>query len=416
MTMDKSVENSENRDEDVEDDLILCPSVSTMSGTTSLCWTCSIMCCCFPFCYPCYLSKTMRKRSKRKTLPSYREANQEGHKRSDPWKATNARVTTTMSSQQSTGTSGYGTLLSRKGTLVSLQPNMKKWQIQKALLGSQIENKTRRNISALFVATEASASFLSYWESSELLQGLSVQKNYNFLPREVNDIPVPAQIDHEVDVKCSSSRSNLSSDSSYSFSQLCLHLDEEASRDLGTSSKMSRFSVNIKSDKKDNQGRMNYKDNEGIHYDFDKEGLFRGTGHVDVSEDTVPARIFTALEVYREDTRYLDPVQLANTFCRQLAKTDLVVVMVTEKDRAKFERKGLLDYVSKYWSGFFKVLLVDIGRNVHEGDMLLHTLGQSFGCVKVLGVEDGSNIAGKVFSTVARIGIESGLKIGNNIG
>ena len=62
------------------------------------------------------------------------------------------------------------------------------------------------------------------------------------------------------------------------------------------------------------------------------------------------------------------------------------------------------------------MLLVDIGMNVHEGDMLLHTLGQSFGRVEILGVEDGSNIAGKVFSTVARIGIESGLKIGNNIG
>ena len=123
----------------------ICPPFSlpsSSSDSSNLCWACSIFCCCFPLCYPCYLSRTLRKRNKmKKKLPRHHSQDrkrsrkgQEDYRRSNPFKSDKSRLTSTMNSEQSTGTSGYGTLLSRKGTLVTVIPNVDSAHIQEALL------------------------------------------------------------------------------------------------------------------------------------------------------------------------------------------------------------------------------------------------------------------------------------------
>jgi len=363
-----------------EESLALCP-FSSAKNTSSICWTCSILCCCLPICYPCYLSHTLRERSKKKKLVISRKMCQANYRQ----KLDEKRVTSTMKSEQSTGTSGYETLLSRKGTLVSLQPNLDKSRIHQAVVNT-LETNNRTNISAIFVATDAAHSFLNFCQTSELLQNCPMQNKSRV---EISEEHNPEE-----------TLSRLSYNSSYSFSQLHLHLDNDLLNDLEKGSKMNKCEV------------LKNGNHEGTTVkEFDKEDLFRYSGYVDVSEQSTATCVCVTLEVSREDTQNLDPVQLANAYCRQLlAESNFVVLMMSEKDRdrVKFLRKGLLDYVSNYWAGYFSVLYVEIGRRVKvtdEDNMLLGNLERIFGCVETLSVEDDSKLAGSVFSALARMGI-----------
>ena len=125
-------------------------------------------------------------------------------------------------------------------------------------------------------------------------------------------------------------------------------------------------------------------------------------------------RVFATLEVSRENGNCLDPVLLANTYCRQLAKTNMVVLMMTQKDIAEFKRRGLLEYIRKYWAGYFSVLFVYIGSRIRfiEEDHLTDTLGRVFGFVETLYVEDDSKMAGNVFSALARMGMGPTIRFG----
>ena len=110
-------------DEEVDNNIALCPFMSSEKRTINLCWTCSILCCCFPLCYPCYLSKTLRERRQRKKL--WISRNLFGRNRG---KYDITRGTCTMNSEQSSGTSGYETL-SRRGTLVSGSPTLDMYKV-----------------------------------------------------------------------------------------------------------------------------------------------------------------------------------------------------------------------------------------------------------------------------------------------
>merc|ERR1712142_75702 len=380
-----------------EESLTLCP-FSSSKNTTSICWTCSMLCCCLPICYPCYLTHTLRERSKKKKLVISRKLCQAnyGHK------SDKKRVTPTMKSEQSTGASGYETLLSRKGTLVSLQPNLDKSRIHQAVVNT-LETNYRTNISAIFVATDAAHSFLNFCQTSELLQNCPMQNKSRAEKSEfTNSIICSEEHNHEETL------SRLSNNSSYSFSQLYLHLNNDLLNDLEKGSKMNKCEV------------LKNGNHEGTTVkEFDKEGLFRDSGYVDVSEQSTATRVCVTLEVSRENIQNLDPVQLANAYCRQLlAKSNVVVLMMSEKDRdrVKFLRKGLLGYVSKYWAGYFSVLYVEIDRRVKvtdEDNMLLGSLERIFGCVETLSVKDDSKLAGSVFSALARMGIV--MKSCNNV-
>jgi len=369
-------------DEDDDKNIALCPSVSLQKGTTHLCWTCSIMCCCFPLCYPCYLSKTLRKRKQRKKLRISR--NKGGGNRG---KYEEPQGTCTMYSKQSTGTSGYGTLLSRKGTLVSISPNLDTYYKVNKDVFSKLENTSRQSISAIFLATEVAESFLASCQYSELLQNFPAPK----LSRTVNSDVENNTIEEDISKKISGSSSidSLFSNSSYSFSQLHLHLTDDF---LGQS-EMSKL---------DQGGDINVN----MDGDFDKAGLFRFSGHVDVGENTMSVRVLATLEVSRENINCKDPVVLANIYCRQLVKTNIVVLMITEKDIAAFKKRGLLEYIRKYWAGYFSVLFVYIGSRIRVfEDHLIDTLGRVFGLVETIYLEDDSKMAGYVFSALARMGM-----------
>ena len=173
------------------DSLPLCPQLcvpppSTTSDWGSAarrCWTCSVLCCCFPACYPCYLSKTARKRrkiGKKKPMNNSqtKKRSEKGHKaykKSQPVETGQARVTSTMTSEQSTGTSGNGTLLSRKGTLHSVLPNVQPNEIQETFL-NKVDN-LRKEINTIFISTDAATKFLRLFQLSELLQAVEVSEN-----------------------------------------------------------------------------------------------------------------------------------------------------------------------------------------------------------------------------------------------
>jgi len=373
--------------EDDDKNLALCPSVSLQKGTTHLCWTCSILCCCIPLCYPCYLSKTLRERRQRKKLGISR--NKGGGNRG---KYEQTQGTCTMYSKQSTGTSGYGTLLSRKGTLVSVSPNLDTFFKVNKDVFSKLENTSRQSISAIFLATEVAESFLASCQYSELLQNFPVQKLSRTVDTDVENNTVEADVSKKVS---GSSLDSLFSNSSYSFSQLHLHLTDDFLGQL----EMSKL----------HQGGD--KDIINVTSDFDQEGLFRYSGHVDVAENTMSVRVIATLEVSRENKNCKDPVVLANIYCRQLVKSNMVVLMMTEKDIAEFKRRGLLEYIRKYWAGYFSVLFVYIGSRIRVfEDHLIDTLGRVFGLVETIYLEDDSKIAGYVFSALARMGTRPAIR------
>jgi len=299
-----------------------------------------------------------------------------------------------MYSKQSTGTSGYGTLLSRKGTLVSVSPNLDTFFKVNKDVFSKLENTSRQSISAIFLATEVAESFLASCQYSELLQNFPVQKLSRTVDTDVENNTVEADVSKKVS---GSSLDSLFSNSSYSFSQLHLHLTDDF---LGQS-EMSKL----------DQGGDKDIINVNMDGDFDKAGLFRFSGHVDVGENTMSVRVLATLEVSRENINCKDPVVLANIYCRQLVKSNMVVLMLTEKDIAEFKRRGLLEYIRKYWAGYFSVLFVYIGSRIRVfEDHLIDTLGRVFGLVETIYLEDDSKIAGYVFSALARMGTRPAIR------
>merc|ERR1712179_25789 len=294
-----------------------------------------------------------------------------------------------------------GTLLSRKGTLVSSPPNLDTQKVNNDVL-SRLEPTSRQNISAIFVATEVAESFLDYCQYSGLLLNFPAQNKSSTVDTNVENDTVKLDISKKIS---DSSNQSLTSNSSYSFSQLHLHLTDDF---LGQSEMSSRGSKS-----KLDQGGEKDIINVSMQGDFDHEGLFKYCGHVDVAEYPMSVRVLATLEVRRDNSNCVDPSVLANTYCRQLAKSNMVVLMMTEKEIAEFKRRGLLEYIRKYWAGYFSVLFVYIGsRRVIEEDNLIDTLGRLFGFLETIYVEDDSKMAGDVFSALARMGIGPAFRYG----
>jgi len=314
----------------------------------------------------------------------------------------------TMNSEHSNGTSGYGTLLSRRGTLVSSPPNLDTQKVNKDVL-SRLEPTSRQNISAIFVATEVAVSFLDYCQHSELLQNFPAQNKSITVDTNIENDTVKLDISKKISDSSKevsdSFIESLTSNSSYSFSQLHLHLADDF---LGQSEMSSQGSKS----KLDQGGEKDI--NVSMQGDFDHEGLFKYCGHVDVAEYPMSVRVLATLEVRRDNSNCVDPLVLANTYCRQLAKSNMVVLMMTEKEIAEFKRRGLLEYIRKYWAGYFSVLLVYIGSRIRviEEDNLIDTLGRLFGFVETIYVEDDSKMAGDVFSALARMGMGPAFRYG----
>jgi len=308
-----------------------------------------------------------------------------------------------MNSEHSNGTSGYGTLLSRRGTIVSSPPNLDTQKVNKDVL-SKLEPTSRQNISAIFVATEIAESFLDSCQYSELLRNFSAQIKSSTVDTDTNVENDTVILDKPKDVPDSSIES-LITNTSYSFSQLHLHLTDDF---LGQSEMSSQGSTS----KLDQVGEKDI--NVSMQGDFDHEGLFRYSGHVDVAEYPMSVRVLATLEVRQDNSNCVDPLVLANIYCRQLAKSNMVVLMMTEKEIAEFKRRGLLEYIRKYWSGYFSVLFVYIGSRIRviEEDHLIDTLGRLFGFVETIYVEDDSKMAGDVFSALARMGIGPAFRYG----
>ena len=304
-----------------------------------------------------------------------------------------------MNSEQSTGTSGYETL-SRKGTLVLGPHILDKYKVNQDVL-RKLENTSRQCVSATFIATDVAESFLASCQYSELLQNLPAPYKSRIEDSEVKDDISKADISKKVS---GSSIDSFFSNSSYSFSQLHLYLTEDYSGDFEMSSKVNK--------RRSGQGGDKDIFKETMHSSYDSEGLFRYSGHVDVAETTMSVRVFATLEVTRENSHCSDPIVLANTYCRQLAKSNMVVLMLTEKNIAEFKRRGLLEYIRKYWAGYFSVLLVVIGSKIRviEEDQLIYNLGKVFSCVETLYVEDDSKMAGHVFSALARMGMRPDIR------
>ena len=372
------------------------PSTPDWDNMTNMCWTCSILCCCFPLCYPCYLSKTARKMNKWKKQPSYnsqaRKRNEKGQKdyrRSEPLSTDKARVTSTMNSEQSTGTSGYGTLLSRKGTLVSVLPNVDPTQIQEAFF-KKVENNSRKDISALFLATEAAATFLNDCLISDLLQKLP--------PTEPKKSTADKIFEEVMDEgKNDSSQFDLSFNSTFNFSQSCLLQFEDSSCEHQDAFPILPTSYGFDIEKDDSVFDSDLDTIESLK-------LFENCGHVDVSVSNIAARVNVTAEIVPPNMASLDHVQeVANIYCRQLVKSDLLVLIVREEDGAQFRRRGLVNYISKYWAGFFPVLLVEVGTKDKERDILLDTLSKVFLDVERLSLSDNDQVAGEVFSAMARL-------------
>eukprot|EP00092_Neocalanus_flemingeri_P101334 GFUD01129572.1.p1 GENE.GFUD01129572.1~~GFUD01129572.1.p1 ORF type:complete len:148 (+),score=51.31 GFUD01129572.1:65-445(+) len=102
----------------------------------------------------------------------------------------------------------------------------------------------------------------------------------------------------------------------------------------------------------------------------------------------------------------VDPLQLASDYSRQLAVSDLIVIIVGQEDRAEsnsLPEQGLVRYISEYWAGFFPALLVEVGDKAVVGGKLLATLRGAFCNMERLAVEDSEEFSGQVFSGMARM-------------
>ena len=103
------------------------------------------------------------------------ERGQKAYRRSMPVEIGQGRVSSTMTSEQSTGTSGYAALFSRKGTLHSVQP-----KVQNTLVKVNDLNKAdifRAEFRTVFVSTSSAHSFLNIAKLSELIQLASSNDN-----------------------------------------------------------------------------------------------------------------------------------------------------------------------------------------------------------------------------------------------
>jgi len=136
------------------------------SKVCGLCWASAFMCCCLPLCYPCYFSrvKSTRKRL-RKSHKFFQGKNFQTA--SKPGKT--GFTTSTMRSEGSTGIRGNGALLSRTDTNQTLLPNINIQKIQDLCFKAATTNRRRKDIVAVFIATDASMIFLQQCQLVELL-------------------------------------------------------------------------------------------------------------------------------------------------------------------------------------------------------------------------------------------------------
>eukprot|EP00092_Neocalanus_flemingeri_P041083 GFUD01044739.1.p1 GENE.GFUD01044739.1~~GFUD01044739.1.p1 ORF type:complete len:430 (+),score=83.78 GFUD01044739.1:93-1382(+) len=415
------------------DSLPLCPDLSIPNSSTPLdwdnaascCWVCSVLCCCFPLCYPCYLSRTARRRSKREKKQTLlhsqtrtrNERGQEAYRRSEPVETGQTRVTTTMTSEQSTGTSGYATLLSRQGTLHTLLPNVHQSQIQESLVRN-IDSSSRKNINAVLISTKAAGKFLRDSQLSELFQGFAIQEKHKSDPNHelfihYEDLKKPpSEVTYD---KNDSFQLEFSFDSSpsYNFSQSCLQFteDSEGNHDnLAQKPNIKRISYNMNN----NSGQSHFLFNNNLEAITEEcQGVFKTVGYVDVAESHFSARVFVTAENDPMHQVCVDPMQLASDYCRQLAVSDLIVIIVGQEDRAELNNlpgQGLIGYISKYWAGFFPALLVEVGESAMEGGKLLDTFKGMFCNLERLAVQDTEEFSGQVFSAVARMLGQMGIR------
>eukprot|EP00092_Neocalanus_flemingeri_P019415 GFUD01021029.1.p1 GENE.GFUD01021029.1~~GFUD01021029.1.p1 ORF type:complete len:428 (+),score=102.12 GFUD01021029.1:91-1374(+) len=406
------------------DSLPLCPDLSIPNSSTPLdwdnaascCWVCSFLCCCFPLCYPCYLSRTSMMRSNREKnqtlldsqMRSRNDKGQEAYKRSEPVETGQTRITSTMTSEQSTGTSGYATLLSRKGTLHTLLPNVHQSQIKEALVKNF--DSSSKNINAVFLSTKAAEKFLRDSQLSELFQGVTIQGKQNsdidelLIQNEDMKIAPTEVTSYDKD----SLQLDLSSNSShsYNFPQSCLQFTEESEGNQENSTQ------------KPNTKRISFSLNNDIEHSCfpinnnletipeESWEVFKTVGHVDVAESYFSARVVVIAENDPRHQVCVDHMQLTSDYCRQLAVSDIIVIIVGQDDRAEsnsLPEQGLIRYISKYWAGFFPALLVEVGDKAVEGGKLLETLRGVFCNIERLFVEDSEELSGQVFSGMARM-------------
>eukprot|EP00092_Neocalanus_flemingeri_P019414 GFUD01021028.1.p1 GENE.GFUD01021028.1~~GFUD01021028.1.p1 ORF type:complete len:428 (+),score=87.15 GFUD01021028.1:91-1374(+) len=413
------------------DSLPLCPDLSIPNSSTPLdwdnvascCWVCSFLCCCFPLCYPCYLSRTSMMRSNREKnqtllhsqMRSRNERGQEAYKRSEPVETGQTRITSTMTSEQSTGTSGYATLLSRKGTLHTLLPNVHQSQIKEALVKNF--DSSSKNINAVFLSTKAAEKFLRDSQLSELFQGVTIQEKQK---SDIDELLI-----HNEDLKIAPSEAtsydkdtlqlDLSANSShsYNFPHSCLQFTEESEGNQENSAKKPK-TTRIRFGLNNNSEHTCFPVNNSLKT-IPEEcwEVFKTVGHVDVAESHFSARVFVTAENDPMHQVCVDPMQLASDYCRQLAVSDLIVIIVGQDDRAELNNlpgQGLIGYISKYWAGFFPALLVEVGESAMEGGKLLDTFKGMFCNLERLAVQDTEEFSGQVFSAVARMLGQMGIR------
>lgn len=141
-------------------------TTSKKSRICGLCWASAFLCCCLPLCYPCYFSRV---KSTRKRLRKSQKFFQGKNFQTTFNPSKTGFTTSTMRSEGSTGIRGNGTLLSRTDTIQTLLPNINIQKIQDMCFKAATTNRTRKDIVAVFIATDASMIFLQQCQLVELL-------------------------------------------------------------------------------------------------------------------------------------------------------------------------------------------------------------------------------------------------------
>jgi len=349
------------------------------------------------------------------------------------------RVSSTMTSEQSTGTSGYATLLSRKGTLHSVEPNVHNTLVKEDVLNKARIEMCRTEFSALFVSTRSAESFLNLAKLSGLVQVASRNARMQAESSKVSEDRLKSCEVTNDSLLCGLS---FNSSPSYDFSQNFSQLTEDSSKSNETSSpsfsvprmsslplahsaspvsiensshsyNFSRTYLLLAEDSPEGEDNLikseeiGSANNSKESYSFSSEcseeesQVVEHVGYVDVSETNITCRIAVTTEVDPATLAHVDHVQLSSSYSRQLAVTDLVVIMVDQEDREVC--RGLVKYISRYWAGFFPALLVEVSREEERGDTLVDTLSEVFCSVERLGVQGVEEGGGKIFSTIARM-------------
>jgi len=136
--------------------------------------------------------------------------------------------------------------------------------------------------------------------------------------------------------------------------------------------------------------------NEDSRYSVLKDAVFNYLGYVDVSEDNIASRVYVKGESIASLYNPY-PSELADIYCRQLAKTDMIVLLVDENDEIKMQ--GLIDFVSAYWAGYFPLLLVSKGGGKKHITAFITKVFKSIHVVK----QDGGSLRAKLFSSVIKV-------------